>query len=438
MVENVLDTPIPSSRTAQLDIPNLRRMPLSVAVTKDFFGYGIKGQEEILYEQEMLHKCPNVLIFSNLHGLGDTIMELRPSFAMAALLPQKQFTILVPDAIAQVPYFDVPKNVSLVSSLTKDQLQTITPDNTYCLNFYSPRPLLNEISEQMIKHDIPESERGRIEKNFREANNFSSIISKGIIGPANERYGFQFANEFDIKIGSRLRMLGIPISERDLEKPLFTFTKEFLHDHPQNSYDLLIAPDAAENEAVSGDRSIKSINAEKWQEIFASFPKDSQIGIIIGKTHETYCQAVLQKAQEAGLQVVAVTTPTLKDFVAEVAQAKTYVGMDSGTTHIAYEVMAAAEKLGRKIRIKEIFNASHLPMSYYGLRGRNNLVEILKYISRYYEMTVPDHLTNDQRITYLRDLTHIPADEVVKFLFPEKPKQRIWDTMTRLIHFLPK
>lgn len=277
-------------------------------------------------------KIPMIINDQSGGGLGDKIIDLRQAVAFARHFPDRKFskwTTLI--EIAPTTYLDLPPNLNRVNP----------PGPVHRLNI---RP------------------RDRIE--FPDADL-----------PPNDKAPF---NNYDFNVMFRIGRYGAVVDPVLFYQSIFTITPEQLTTHPITS-DILIVPDAKELNTVDKNRSIKSISADKWATVFSKLDPTVQVAIIIGTAHPQYCQAVVEVAHQSGLQNVQAVAGSLSDVINAILSTRRFVGMDSGTTHLAAEVIKAARQAGRTIDFREIYNDNTYNFYDFGIADPEGLFKTLVY-----------------------------------------------------------
>ncbi len=275
-------------------------------------------------------------------GIGDGVMSIRYARLIAEAFPAKQVELLANKALRGCQYIALPKNCFFSS----DGKASPREDGRVHINLYSIRDigLMSKVLEShptYTEHD------------------FSSI--------------------------AHLQELGINVKKSDIEQSILKFPKELLKKTPIE-FDFMLAPDAKEVEVSNSERSVKSFSLSEWDAILTHVPSGSKIAILMGNAHPLYCEQMYALAKKhaasGGFSVERIETATLTDVIEQVLRAKTFIGMDSGTTHLAYEVAVAAKDAGRMMYIKELFNNSLFPETRYALRGLSSQVQVLLYTHR--------------------------------------------------------
>lgn len=162
------------------------------------------------------------------------------------------------------------------------------------------------------------------------------------------------------------RVTGLDVQLYD--EPIVGIDQRRLQANPI-THDVIIFPDALEvPEYCQGYRkSQKSIAVSKWKEIFKCMGKDLDIAIVRGVAHPEYCDYVLEIARWTGHHANMVEG-NLDHVTDAILSARRFVGMDSGTTHLAAQVIRAAQKEGRNIAFRQFF-APIFPLELYGISG---------------------------------------------------------------------
>ncbi len=287
-------------------------------------------------EQTNLSGANAVEIYNGI-GIGDNIMALRFIRPTAEQFPKKTFMIPVAGAVLGLRYLDLPPNC-----IVFDKNNTLPIPADLSINYFFACNAV-DLKNQLIR-DHP---------------NYSEHDIAGIL---------------------RLLELGIKIEQKDIESSILSFSNEVIEAVPQD-LDIMIAPDAREMRLVSEKRSRKSLSLRQWETVLSQVSPGLVIGILMGSSNQEYCRNILRLAKKysrkQGFFVEKIEVATLGEVAEQILRAKTFVGMDSGTTHLAYEVMSAAREKGREIRIKELYNSSFFRTQQYALRGNEDLVSVL-------------------------------------------------------------
>lgn len=165
------------------------------------------------------------------------------------------------------------------------------------------------------------------------------------------------------------RLSGRDVDIEQYNAPLFQFERSGLRKLPISS-DVLIFPDA-KSKAFRGENRLeysrKSLSPSSWGAIFEKLDRRARYAIVRGTTFPDYCDVVIEQAKEAG-HVVDVVETDLNGIVRAILSTKKFVGMDSGTTHLADQVIKAAQIAGREIAFREIFAPVYAYRAY-GISG---------------------------------------------------------------------
>ncbi len=304
-------------------------------------------------------------------GIGDVITALRYMRCMAEHFPEKECVAFVHPAMLDVKHLALPPNCKLISRGVGFETDKYAQGVNIPLSV--PMNILG--SEELVK--APE-------------------------------------NIHDIACLRTLHDYGVDLTVRDLEKSIVSFPREEIY-KTQYVYDYLFAPDAKEEDTLTMDRSMKSLSIEQCEAIFSRIPKKAVLGIVIGTAHPAHCEAVYTLARgiarKRGFAVTRAQTSTLDDLALEILKSNTFIGMDSGTTHWAYEVALAAKNVGRTIHIKEIFNSALFKISQYALRGGSDFVEVL------HGPILPSGRNHREKM----DVACIPRQDITDFIFGKSP-----------------
>lgn len=363
---------------------------------------GITPEQEqnALLQENRFQESTVVVIDCNIKGLGDSIIEARHAVATAERTPHKEFLIRMPQSVTDMKSLYLPNNARFVNNISENYLRR---DDTFFLNFSSVSPKF--VAQAINRWGLSGRFKNRaqeIEEDGRVSNWYNSALPY----PKNvyEALGFDVHdsnyNLLDIYYAARAGELGVAIRKSDLEKSFLHFPQDRLRKLPQN-IDILIAPDAKELDE-NKRQSRKSLSVEKWAEVFRQLPQSLEIGIVKGLSHPKYTQKVLEVAQFEGLNAFEVDTPTLNDFADAVLQSKKFVGGDSGTTHVASEIVLAARENGRLVDIRELFTYDLIDIGEYAIRGLGRQGRILEIFKR--------------NRTPIRDHKLIPSKAIADFI----------------------
>ncbi len=246
-------------------------------------------------------------------GLGDKVIHLRHVVGYARHFPDKQF-FLHPEHIPLYGRFDLPSNVVVEN---KEPEKSVIPIDLY------------ELSQ-------PYERSGQMSI-FRDLALMSALST---------------VTEIDVSL---------------YDKPIVNLDENLLNMPP--THDVIIFPDAFEIEEDAGSyfKSQKSIDATKWRMIFDRLSKELRIALVIGTSHEEYCADVIDQADRSGYGVTVVRG-NLDHVMNAILKAHKFVGMDSGTTHLAAQVIRAAQLKGRTIAFRELM-APIFSLQSYGITG---------------------------------------------------------------------
>lgn len=173
-------------------------------------------------------------------------------------------------------------------------------------------------------------------------------------------------NSFDQGYSAVLQLLGLEAEAGRLsESTLTPFSPAEVDAIPQDLA-AVVAPDAKEFSLASKNRSEKSLSLDTWSKLWAAWPKQEKISVVEGVSHPDYCREVLARARQQGLSAEGFRG-SLLELTRHILRGRVFVGMDSGTTHLAVEVVRAARAAGREIKLREIFNSKIVPVDSYGV-----------------------------------------------------------------------
>ena len=161
-------------------------------------------------------------------------------------------------------------------------------------------------------------------------------------------------------------------------EPIFKISPDQVENHPVQS-DVLCLPDAI---ALPGQkRSRKSLSPETWGKVFSQMDPSQRLAIVIGTANPAYCHEVVRVAHEVGMEHVDEIEGDIHVVIDAILSTRKFVGMDSGTTHLAAEVIKAARAAGRTINFRELFLDSVFPFTDYGIPDVDGLFKTLVHYS---------------------------------------------------------
>jgi hypothetical protein len=333
-----------------------------------------KLAENINQIRESFLSSSTVIVECNIQGLGDAIMNLRYTFALARMFPEKQFRVNVPKSLLSL-YLDRPVNVNLV---TGNYLEMLDDFEAFYLAWDVVDISFMKATTSVYVPDEQKDNLMRLLTSGRISirdNSFPVSVSY-LESVLQDEYGvnLESCNQHDLRALLRINILFGYLSSESLDRSIMQISPlEILQ--TERKYDLMIVPEAKEHDVDNGNRSEKSISPEKWKDIFSLMKGrygGKKIVIVKGHSHPRYVRAVYRTAKEVGLNVEFVNTRTLDDFSRLLLSSEAYIGMDTGPTHLAGEVakrVSSLGVLGREIPVVQIFNGTlHSPLKY-GVRG---------------------------------------------------------------------
>lgn len=352
------------------------------------------GKQKPKFEQADL-----IVVDCNPMGLGDSLMQARCALAIAGKISDKSFAIRMPKAVMEMRYLKYPSNTQIISHIPRDYLDR---DQTFFMTFDH-----NGLSIPHVLVELTAVEHLREDNRIFKPDMSSITGYSDFWRPLGIDHGRVNYNLRDLRDAVMAYELGVLLTEADLRQSFLHFDHSVIWQNPQ-VFQLLVAPDAREQPASGDNRSQKSLSAGRWKQVFAALPKSLEIGIVMGHSHPRYCKRVLKAARSAGLNAIEIITPTLDDFCAAVLKSYRFVGMDSGTTHLAVQIAASARLHDRQIDIREIYNGL-TPVTAYGISGEDT--SILEYP---YE--APSINADSYGKDRSRHLDKIPLAEIVDFI----------------------
>ncbi|GEM_PF-1437659 len=344
-----------------------------------FFNYSSKKEQRIHTAAKEFAAAEVVAIPAGLWGLGDTFMEMRYAIHLAKKT-DKKVVCQVQDVL--LPFApDIQRlypNLELVSRIP-DQL--ITDPKTFVLRYMAGGGNIHDVDRwvegdqaatlQAIKEKEERQQAIQLE-DFTTPEEGSGESIPDIFKPST--FSQSEVNLSDYTAGFIMQALGVPVQASEIEETsLFSPTPEQVAAIPQD-LDYLLVPDAKEMPDMYDYRSEKSLDLFVWRAVFARLPKDKKVGIVMGVSHPRYCRDVIILARQVGLDI-EIIQGSLYDLASQYLRAKTIVGVDSGTTHLARDVQVAAKREGREIKLKPFFNDM---WSYFPVYG---IVNTVSYVS---------------------------------------------------------
>lgn len=355
----------------EAQIAELAAVPRILACRQDFPLINLNGAPIINAEQsvdlyhrqkERFDQAHTVIAECRSIGLGDAFNHLRYALLLAEKRPDKHVIIAVNQPIADLASLAVPLNAHIMTNYEAGLLQD---PRVFVVKFQLVSLLQEYFALQQIHRETYDRFR-QIEADGRYATYHNSLAFQWehlaqVLGIDPEAHDY---NVSDLINATRLQLLGIPICETDICKPIMRSTEE---DDDSYHYDLLIVPDAGED-AWDG-RSVKSLSADTWGQIIACLPGEMRIGIVKGHQHPAYTEQVSEIARRQGAAVEDIETISLDDFCDVVRRSRRYVGGDTGPTHLARDVIKAAYQAGREIAFREVYDEGRHPLREYGTVG---------------------------------------------------------------------
>ncbi len=324
-------------------------------------------------ERRVFDQASSIRMLEHAGGIGDALVSARQVRAAAVQFPGKQFAMYVPDTLLSLP-FQLPANVTLYSAAKRD------PDMSYDTDFFMcASPIFN--AHQVILWDnaglAPMKDLQAVQS-ANQSGHFATALlpDAASIPPALEALDTQFGTSLvgdNRSYGETSRMLQgrtliVDTNAQELAEPLF---KPFMEASMSPKYDLLIVPDAKEgtvSDAAGVERSLKSLSVSQWEAIAPQLPDNLTYAVVRGVDHPDYCAKVAELLQTEGKDVNFISTQTLGEFARVVAESAKALVMDSGTAHIAGEVVKAVQP-SREIALRECYGQdTPYPLAEYAVR----------------------------------------------------------------------
>ena len=340
---------------------------------------------------ETMDRSETVMVSLNLHGLGDSVIEMRHAMLMARSFPEKGFVFVVPKGFLQISGWELPQNVRLCKEYDED-IMADPSSLLVCLN-----------QAGSIHYEIRDAQKGLLSSYYKMLNErrvfclADLLMTRSIYGYLQRIGCLPFAsgvNYTDIFYAMSLDLLGAKnLSASHLDVPML----KPVVPEAENEFDIVIAPDAREYPDSVDGVSIKSLPLHVWSKLASHLPKDKKVCLVKGVCAPQYCEKVYEELMAKGIDATFRETPTLGDFVSLVRSGRRFVGMDSGTTHLASEAAKVSS-----FDIREIYSISEFSVEEYGIRGLGQRGLILPIYIHY----LRDHnLGQDHINTVLSKLT---------------------------------
>ncbi len=285
-------------------------------------------------------------------GLGDAIIQARYALLLAQKTHRPVICQVQPVLLDSLKLSSRATSISYVEVVPRD---IVLDSDTFIIDLeYSLTKNMRGWGESLNMDDIRnirDKERYYDDDYRRRFNlDLASILDKFFI---NTQQG---NNRTEAKYALALLLLGdIKLTRKEIKGSSLTgFSASEVRIIPQD-LDLLIAPDAGEVEVSKENRSRKSLDLKSWERLFEIMPTHFKIGIVQGISHPRYCRQVVDLGigRQLNIQIIQ---GNLLHFAKQVLRAKHFVGVDSGTTHLAVDVVRSARRHKRDIKIWEFFN----------------------------------------------------------------------------------
>lgn len=336
-------------------------------------------QRDFLQRKDKFQKAKVIVGVCGSWGLGDAIMEARYMLALAKKTGRAVLCQVPPPLVEALrPASKDTPNFGVVGAITGQIIDD--PSVFYIsLNGTFPRDIESWIENCPSDLDDP-THLAFLEKCEEISFDHRSLSLSDIydaqtnardsLPELEKRYRLTIAENnclADQHFSLLLATLGIDFSVKEISNSSLTpFSSEELANIPQD-YDYIIAVDAKEFEEMDGrvKRSSKSLPVSTWEEIFSRFPPGTKISFVMGNSHSAYCKEVLRRARLVNSSLhIDVFQGSLLELARHILRGKRFIGMDSGTTHLAVDVIRAAKE-DRKIELRQVFNSAIVKASHY-------------------------------------------------------------------------
>ncbi len=357
--------------------------------------------------REVFNMSAEVVAITGHFGLGDSIMELRYILRLAQKT-DKHITCQVHPAL--LPLAEKLSNAfANITFCAKVPLEKATDPTVFFINLAPD----NSVSDSLKWIDQPMKYISNFVFKSQLRDTIGSMRSSGNQLDYEQLFPYtgnapvdDDRNEIESRLGisqsgiarsdavhaTLLEMIGIHIEPQEiLENSILPWDPEVLQKVPQ-TFDFMIAPDAQERE--SGNAwSDKSFPPDLWNTLFERQElKGKKVAIVRGVSHPRYCDAIVVLAKRHGLDVTFLQGD-LSTIAEQMLATKCFIGMDSGTTHLAVDVQRFAKKYGREIQVKEIIDEYRdIQVEMYGIVGTP--IQALSY-----EGDVVDSSKNFSKVT---------------------------------------
>ncbi|MBI3620454.1 hypothetical protein HY214_04935 [Candidatus Roizmanbacteria bacterium] len=196
----------------------------------------------------------------------------------------------------------------------------------------------------------------------------------------NHSADFPQFNRFDFHSGLELASVDVKFTKlSEYDVPLLDLSRLTV---AEKTKALLIGPDAKEGTVEGRIQSSKSLPPATWRAVASLLPTDLPLDILRETAHPQYCGKVLEEIRSVRPEAGEVAAPDLNGFIEAVAGYGTYVGADSGTTHLAAEIAASRwPEAGDKVYT--IYYSGFADVADYGVRGLGERGKILAYKAHY-------------------------------------------------------
>lgn len=281
-------------------------------------------------------------------------------------------------------------------------------DNTTPHQLYSTSPYIQY--QQILKEKIKTGNFFDIANGF--ANSYQQYLERHHIFEQN-------TSSTDTVSAAILYSLGISMEQLS-KQPLIELRDIPM---PEQGIDILLLPDALESPESHArpSRSSKSLSDSVWKNVFGHWYEKNphlRLGIVIGTAHPDLCERVLNHAQQifenGSIHRIQGCLPHIAQ---NMLRAYNIIGMDSGTTKLAKEVVLGAQRAGRTIQLLEIFNAFIANPRQYAITETGTT---FVYPGSWEDIDVLDKTASVLGIDInmkrqAQDISHIPLPELLNF-----------------------
>jgi len=338
-------------------------------------------------QREQIDKYSHIVVISNQHGIGDSIMELPYIIGLAQAFSEKEFSVLTHSAIptellksfSNLNYLPSPQPFSFHVDQKKTLVLTLSEyfkDNYYTLrSVFLPR----------LDHSTARAFNTLTIDNFSDHASVFGTQSLRMLMNLIQMNTLSQVNKRELLFLSRVLLFGRPIP---LSDDIF---KLDVLDSSSDNIDMLYLPDA--REVSNGYQSLKSPTPSQHIETLRELSKDHEVTFLSGISHRRFCQDIYKRATKFGVKLAK--TKSLLELAGLYWRTKTFVGVDSGTTHLAAKMTRTFQKHGHPLKVRELFHSERLSSVEYGASGQ--LTDVSIQVTQETLSTLPMRSTFDPR-----------------------------------------